>query len=85
MDMSEEKTVISVVKPTPMWATWVFRIVLWVSAFVIYTVCNDTRIPAESRVNVALYCTGITQLVHIITRAIGVKIEEVDISNKPNK
>lgn len=77
-----EKTVISFNRPTPAWATWVFRLVLWGSGFAIFTICNDTRLPAEFRVTVALYCTGVTNLVHIVTKAIGVKVEDETFKSK---
>lgn len=66
------KTVISVKKPTPTWATWVFRVVFILCGIAAYIVAGDKAIPAETAVRVMLYLTAIDRGVWLLSRAIGV-------------
>ena len=72
--MSDTKTVISIQKPTPMWATWVFRAVFLLTGVATGIIMTDPAIPAEVANRWAIYLKGLDTLVWGLTRIIGVEI-----------
>lgn len=74
--MSEEKTVISIAAPTPMWATWLFRIVfvltsaasIWIAATQLVSDAN------KAEIMLALKCLDV--IVWGVGRMLGVKKDE---------
>lgn len=68
------KTVLSLNKPTPMWATWVFRIVFILTGVAIFVISADPAILAETKVRISIYLKGLDLLIWGLTRALGVDI-----------
>lgn len=66
------KTVISFTKPTPMWATWVFRIIFLLTSAVLVIIAADNSISDEVKFKVALYLKGADIVIWGIARGLGV-------------
>lgn len=60
--------------PTPVWASWIFRIVFILTGVVTFIVLGDAAITPDVKVRLALYLKGLDMAVWAITRAIGVEI-----------
>lgn len=74
--MMANKTVVSISKPTPMWATWVFRVVLIVATILNTSIVQAPRISQEVKLDI-VYWSGIAvALVWALSRALGVDLEE---------
>lgn len=72
--MADTKTIISISKPTPMWATWTFRIIFIVTGVAVFVIAGDPAIKAELKVRLGVYLKGLDLLVWGFTRALGVDI-----------
>lgn len=78
-------TKISISNPTPKWATWIFRIALYLCSFAILalTTLNVGRIGlnADDVKDLAALLSLITMAIHALTRMIGVEVkpEEYEI------
>jgi hypothetical protein len=70
------KTVISIKKPTPTWATWIFRIVFWLNKAILAAVTADPGISAEMKLRIAVYLSAIDGFVWTASRGLGVKIDD---------
>lgn len=77
-DTAETKTVLSFVKPTPMWATWIFRIVFVLTGVATFIIAAEPNITEEMKVRIGIYLKGADMLVWGITRAIGIEIQKPD-------
>ncbi|MES2620177.1 MAG: hypothetical protein V4615_04925 [Bacteroidota bacterium] len=69
------KTVVSFTKPTPTWATWVFRIIFILTGIATFILAADPAIAAETKVRIAIYLKGVDMFIWAITRAIGVDMD----------
>ncbi|HEU4901182.1 MAG TPA: hypothetical protein VFT06_00280 [Flavisolibacter sp.] len=65
-------TVISISKPTPMWATWMFRIVFLLTTAAVVIIAGDPVIKDETKVRVMLYLKGFDVVIWGIARGLGV-------------
>lgn len=74
-----DKTVISINKPTPQWATWTFRIVFILTTVATFIIASDPAIPDQIKVRVGVYLKGLDMGVWALGRFIG--IEKSQISN----
>jgi len=75
--MNEEtKTVISIQKPTPMWATWTFRVVFLLTTAATMIIVSDPGIPDNMKVRIGAYLKGLDFVVWGLSRMIGVDINE---------
>jgi hypothetical protein len=72
-DAAGGKTVLSFVKPTPMWATWIFRIVFVLTGVATFIIASDPGITESLKVRLGVYLKGFDMLVWGVTRAIGIE------------
>ena len=63
-------------KPTPQWATNVFRIVLYTCAIGSIIVGTISEIPDPAKVMVLKYCSEFTLLTHAISKMFGIVIPD---------
>jgi hypothetical protein len=68
------KTVISLNKPTPMWATWAFRIVFVLTGVATFIVAADPGIDMGVKMRLGIYLKGLDMLVWGFTRLVGVDV-----------
>jgi hypothetical protein len=68
------KTVISINKPSPMWATWIFRIVFLLTGVATFIIAADPEISNQLKVRIGIYLKGLDMVVWGLTRMIGVDI-----------
>lgn len=68
------KTVFSISKPTPMWATWIFRIVFILTGVATFIIAGDPAIATESKIRIGVYLKGLDMAIWGITRMIGINI-----------
>jgi len=79
--MGEEvstKTVISIQSPTPMWATWVFRITFILTTAATMVIAADPTIPDGVKVRIGAYLKGLDFVIWGISRMLGVQIDQSD-------
>lgn len=65
-------TVISFTKPTPMWATWMFRIVFALTTVATFIIAGDDAIPDALKVRIGLYLKGFDVFIWTVARGLGV-------------
>ncbi|WP_123849205.1 hypothetical protein [Chitinophaga lutea] len=70
------KTVISIEKPTPKWATWVFRIVFLLTTAATFIIGSDPGIPAEIAVRIGVYLKAADLVVWSLSRMVGIQEEK---------
>lgn len=80
--MAEEKVVFSVKKPTPMWATWVFRIVFCLTTAATIIIAGDTDIADALKVKLTLYLKAADFVIWFMGRGIGVKKSDFEDETK---
>lgn len=68
------KTVFSLNKPTPMWATWVFRGVFVLTGVITFIVAAEPALADDIKIRLGIYLKGIDMLVWGLTRIIGVEV-----------
>lgn len=68
------KTVLSFEKPTPMWATWVFRIVFVMTGVATFIIAADPAISESTKIRLGIYFKGFDMFIWGVTRAIGVEV-----------
>jgi hypothetical protein len=68
------KTVFSLNKPTPMWATWVFRGVFVLTGVITFVVAAEPALADDIKIRLGIYLKGIDMLVWGLTRVIGVEV-----------
>jgi hypothetical protein len=66
--------VLSFTKPTPAWATWIFRVVFILTGVATFIVLGDNAIDDSLKTRLALYLKGIDMAVWAMTRAIGIDV-----------
>ena len=76
-----DKTVISINKPTPSWATWVFRIVFVLTTAASIWIAATGLIPDPAKVEIMTAFKSIDFIVWGIGRGLGVKKEQFDTDN----
>jgi len=75
------KTVLSFTKPTPMWATWVFRIVFLLTTAGAIWVAATGLIPQNSKVEIMLAMKVLDVIIWGIGKGIGVDKSEFEQIN----
>lgn len=70
----KSKTVLSIKKPTPQWATWIFRIVFIITGVATFIIAGDPGISTEIKIRLGVYLKGLDMLVWAVTRTLGVKV-----------
>jgi hypothetical protein len=78
MTYTKNRTVFSFSKPTPAWATWLFRIVFLLTTAATVVLATDPGICDESKVQIGIYLKAFDFVVWGIARGLGVKKEEFD-------
>lgn len=76
------KTVFSFRKPTPAWATWVFRIVFLLTTATTIIISADPHIPDQMKVKLGVYLKAIDFVIWGIARGLGVSKEDVTDGRK---
>lgn len=69
-----KRTVFSISKPTPEWATWTFRIVFIFTGVATFVIAGDPALATELKIRLGVYLKGLDMAVWGITRALGVDI-----------
>ncbi len=69
------KTVLSFTKPTPMWATWIFRIVFIVTGIALFIIGADPEINTATKLRLGIYLKAADMLIWGITRSIGIDVQ----------
>lgn len=62
-------------KPTPMWATWIFRISFLLVTVAIFVISGDELIKAETKVRICLYLKGAEALIYGLSKMIGIEVQ----------
>lgn len=73
--MAEEKTVISIKKPTPEWANWVFRSVLLIATTLNTAIVNAPGIDKDTQLNIVYWSGLVVTIVWGLSRILGLKID----------
>lgn len=79
-----DKTVISIDRPTPKWATWMFRVVFVVTTALSVWVASTGLISNENKVEIMVAFKSIDFILWGIGRGLGIKKEDYD-TDYPNK
>lgn len=72
------KTVVSFSKPTPVWATWLFRIVFLLTATATIIIAGEDHIPDDVKTRIFLYMKGLDVLVWGLARGLGIDKSDID-------
>ena len=67
--------------PSPMWATWMFRIVFLLTMGATIIIAGDTTIPDGLKVRIFLYMKGFDFVVWGIAKGLGVKKKDFEDNN----
>lgn len=73
--MAEEKTVISIKKPTPEWANWVFRSVLLIATTLNTAIVNAPGIDKDTQLNIVYWSGLVVTIIWGLSRTLGLKID----------
>lgn len=63
--------------PTPLWATWVFRIVFLLVSIAIFVFASDPAISDATKVRIGVYLKAFEMLVYGASKLIGVSIDPI--------
>lgn len=74
-NMAEEKTVISIKKPTPEWANWVFRSVLLIATTLNTAIVNAPGIDKDTQLNIVYWSGLVVTIIWGLSRTLGLKID----------
>lgn len=77
MSDQQTKTVISIEKPAPKWATWAFRIVFLLSTAATLIMSGDDAIPDEIKVRVGVYLSVLNTIMWSLGRMLGIEKEDI--------
>ncbi len=68
-------------KATPVWASWMFRIVFVLTTALTFIIASDPTIPDELKVRIGVYLKGFDMVIYSISKMFGVdpKSEENEI------
>lgn len=70
---------------TPKWATWVFRVVLYLAGATVIVVGSLHAIPAPVKIDIMTTCTEVTLAVHGLTKMFGLKVDDPPAVNDGQK
>lgn len=79
-----DKTVISIDKPTPAWATWAFRIVFVITTALSIWIASTKMVSDANKVEIMVAFKAFDFVIWGIGRGLGVKKEDYD-TDYPNK
>ena len=68
------RTVLSINKPTPMWATWIFRVVFVMTGIAVFVISSEPTLTNEIKVRAGIYLKAFDMLIWGMTRLIGVDV-----------
>lgn len=71
------KVVVSINSPTPLWATWVFRIFYGISTAVGVWLAATNVLSSQAKFEILLGFTALDRLAWTVARGLGVKKEDV--------
>lgn len=74
----------AIVKQTPMWAKWMFRIVFILTTAATFVIASDPGIPDALKVRIGVYLKGFDMLVFGFSKLFGEEVETPD-TDYPNK
>lgn len=66
--------------PSPIWATWIFRIVFLLTMVATIIIAGDTHIPNDIKVRIFLYMKGFDVFVWGVAKGLGVKKKDFEDS-----
>lgn len=72
-NISNAQTVISLTKPSPMWATWMFRIVFLLTTAATIIIAGDSDIKKENKIKYMVYMKAFDVVIWGIARGLGVE------------
>lgn len=75
------KTIISVSAPTPKWATWVFRIVFFITTGLSFWVAGTNLVPESIKVEIMLAFKSLDIIVWGLGKSLGVKKDDFTAEN----
>lgn len=82
MLIQKNKTVLSFIKPTPAWATWVFRIVFLLTTATTIIISSEPDITDQVKVKLSVYLKAFDFVIWGLARGIGVSKEEITHEQK---
>jgi hypothetical protein len=65
-------------KPTPQWATWVFRIFFYAASLATVIITTDKDIPAETALTIVKYLGYAVMGVHGLSKMVGVDVTQYE-------
>lgn len=74
--MAEQKTVISIKKPTPQWANYTFRIVLLMATTLNTVIVAAPGIPESVKLSIVFWSGTFVTFIWGLSRIVGVQIED---------
>lgn len=80
--MTDNKTVLSFNKPTPVWATWIFRIVFLLTTAATIVVAADPDISDKTKVKLGVYLKALDFVIWGVGRGLGVERKDFDREEK---
>lgn len=76
----------SLFKETPQFATWLFRVVLYLAMGTSFVVLTFTEIPPHTQIVIARGCAEVVLTVHGLTRMFGLEVKApTDPNEQPQK
>jgi hypothetical protein len=76
----------SLLKDTPAFATWIFRVVLYLAMGTSFVVLTFTEIPPHMQIVIARVCAEVVMTVHGLTRMFGIEVKTpTDPNEQPKK
>jgi hypothetical protein len=82
--MAQSKTVLSFKKPTPAWATWIFRVVFLLTTAATIVIAADPDIKDKTKVKISVYLKAFDFVIWGVGRGLGVEKKNFDEEEKEN-
>jgi hypothetical protein len=76
--MERSKTILSFNKPTPAWATWIFRIVFLLTTAATIVIAADPDIKDKTKVKLGVYLKALDFVIWGVGRGLGVDRKEFE-------
>ena len=77
-EQSKGKLVISLTQPTPMWATWIFRVQFFANKAILFYLAGTTLIPPDMIKQDILILASVDLFVWGIAKSLGIKPPETN-------
>lgn len=80
--MPNNKTILSFNKPTPAWATWIFRIVFLITTAATIVIAADPDIKDKTKVKLSVYLKALDFVIWGIGRGLGVEKGDFEVAKE---